>query len=163
MKVVKPEDELERLIISEGDLLQARRFAEFILRKNLHDRSTDYEEQKLIHLAFNTSLIVSYSRPFTGNKGISGGKQPSIGLHLLEALSIEEKKLHESLTQSRDTEYAHSDLHSRDIYIYKSDNLAIPIGRDPFVPLEIKQTKLLIAIIDRLATEITRRRNELEQ
>ena len=163
MKVVKPGDELERLIISQQDLLQAKSFAEFILSKNLHDRSTDWEEQKLIHLAFNTSLIVSYSRPFTGNRGISTGKQQSVGSKLLEVLSKEEKRLHDNLTRSRHAEYAHSDLNSHNVSIYACENFAIPIGRNPFVPIEIEQIRQLIAIIDRLLTEISLRRSHLEE
>src|SRR2546426_539151 len=53
---------LPRLYIYLNDLRDARKFVAYILKKGLHDKKTELKQ--LEHLAFNTSLIISYSRPF---------------------------------------------------------------------------------------------------
>ena len=53
------------------DFKQAQRFARYILRRKLHDVRNPHAVAKLVHLAFNTSLIVAYCRPFhKGNDGL---------------------------------------------------------------------------------------------
>jgi hypothetical protein len=58
----KTQIQLTRLNIFLSDFRQSHKFAAHILEKRLHDKRT--ELKKLVHQAFNTSLIVSYSRPF---------------------------------------------------------------------------------------------------
>ena len=64
-----------------GDFKQARSFASFILDKKLHDKKqTDYV--RLLHSAFNTSLIVSYCRPFTFYRNRPGEDPSSLKMHV---------------------------------------------------------------------------------
>jgi len=127
-------NEWERLSISDDDLAQAKRFGNFILERSLHD-TTGGVDDKLIHLAFNTALIVSYARPFTMNFDKLGKKRPSMLLPFLENLSCEEGKLHKIVCDSRDQEYAHSDSASHNVAIYKSEFFDIAISPNPFIPL----------------------------
>jgi hypothetical protein len=62
--VSTPQFRLSRLNIFWVDFKQAQRFALFIVRRKLHTVKNPQAVAKLIHLAFNTSLIVAYSRPF---------------------------------------------------------------------------------------------------
>jgi hypothetical protein len=56
-----------------NDLRQSREFAEFILQRKWRDKSP---KSRLVHLAFNTSLIVSYCRPFTIHINATGQSIP---------------------------------------------------------------------------------------
>src|SRR5947209_6002181 len=97
-----------RLSIYIGDFKQARRFASFILQQEFHTKAyTDLRELK--HLAFNTSLVISYSRPFSSNRDIGSGK--SSLRHLVSTvLDGEEVSLHKRVLALRDTTYGHSDV-----------------------------------------------------
>jgi hypothetical protein len=64
---------LSRLNIFLFDFRQAHGFAWCILRRKLHSVKDPQAVAKLIHLAFNTSLVVAYSRPFhDSNDGAKG-------------------------------------------------------------------------------------------
>lgn len=99
-----------RLSISLGDFRQARRFASFILRRQLHTKTqTDYVQ--LLHLAFNTSLVVSYSRPFSSNRDLHKARS-SLKSLVLAVLTADEIALQEKVLEVRNTAYGHSDASS---------------------------------------------------
>ena len=146
------EEELERILISQSDLLQAHQFATFILEENLHDKSTHDAKTKLILLAFNTALIVSYSRPFGTNRG-KVTRRRSLSDTVLNSLTDSESRLHQLVLDCRDQEYAHSDLASYDMSIFSSfSGIDIPISRNPFIPLDKTQINNLVSIIEKLVT-----------
>jgi hypothetical protein len=107
---------LPRSYIYLNDFYQARRFAGYILKERLHEKKKTElarTRQQLVHLAFNTSLIISYSRPFTGSNNFKGQGKSSLrsAEHevLKEAVEIE---LHRRILALRDRAYAHSDASS---------------------------------------------------
>src|SRR6185295_7173292 len=61
---------LPRLYIYRQDFRDALSFAAYILDNHFHTKKS--EKQQLVHQALNTSLIMAYSRPFTGNKDLNG-------------------------------------------------------------------------------------------
>jgi hypothetical protein len=88
------------------DFKQARKFARFILEKQLHaKKQTDYVQ--LLHSAFDTSLILSYCRPFTSNKN-RPGEDPSSLKRVTEVLNEDEAKLHDLIWERRNQVYAHT-------------------------------------------------------
>ncbi len=153
---MEKDEDLERCIISQLDLLQSLAFAKFILEKQLHERATVDEEKKLIHLAFNTALIVSYCRPFHRNKSNQGtARRPSLPSSSLDIFTADERKLHDLIIKSRDKEYAHSDLESYNMLISQFKGIQIPISRDPFIPLNRDSITQLISIIEKLVAKIS--------
>jgi len=89
-----------------GDFRQSLTFARFILEKKLHKKKrTDHVG--LVHLAFNTSLIVSYSRPFFGNENRPGEAKSSLK-YFDCGLDEDEAKLHALVLEQRNHVYAHS-------------------------------------------------------
>src|SRR6266404_6741087 len=100
---------LSRLNIFLFDFQQARRFAEYILVKKLHAVKGSQAKAKLVHLAFNTSMIVSYSRPF--HKSNEGPGLPKVWLRQFVGgvLNDAEEKLHTKIINKRDKVFAHSD------------------------------------------------------
>lgn len=101
---------LPRLYIYLRDFHQARKFGAYILNQGLHDKKTELKQ--LVHLAFNTSLIISYSRPFHCNKNLEGQPKSSLREHTSEVLNEAEVEIHTRVLAMRDTAYAHSDARS---------------------------------------------------
>ena len=106
---------LSRLNIFLFDFRQAQRFAQYILRRKLHSVKNPQAVAKLIHLAFNTSLIVAYSRPFHGS---NDGQKVKVSLR--EAVSAvldtaSEQALHRKVIDVRDQTFAHSDAAAHEI------------------------------------------------
>lgn len=103
---------LPRLYINLIDLRDARKFAAYILSRKLHDKKT--ELRQLEHLAFNTALIITYSRPFKGSNNFKGQAKSSLNGHEHQVLKEEEKvDFHRQILDLRDRAYAHSDARSR--------------------------------------------------
>src|SRR5947207_3214538 len=92
-----------RLNIFLSDFREARRFANYILNRDL-DKSQDAQSRThLIHLAFNTSLIVSCSRPFHKSNDRNG--EPRVSLdktHMSTVLDDHEQILHSDIIRKRD-------------------------------------------------------------
>jgi hypothetical protein len=115
---------LPRLYVDRLDFLQARKFAAYIIKQRLHEeRKTKRarENQQLIHMAFNTSLIISYSRPFTAHKDLEGKfvrndkgiAGAPLKEHVTEVLKEADAiELHDRVLKLRNTAYAHSDSRS---------------------------------------------------
>lgn len=102
--------QLPRLYIYMNDFRQSRRFAGHILDKRLHDKKS--EQSKLVHQAFNTSLIISYARPFGTNRNFEGQGKSSLKKYVTDVLNEDEIELHNRVIAMRDTTYAHSDARS---------------------------------------------------
>lgn len=126
---------LRRLVIAEGDLFQALRFAEMIL--GYEGTGVDSEEEGLkckdIVTALNIALVVSYSRPFLQSK--TGPKNSAISRlpgKILRCLSEDQKNLHKQVLQRRNQEYAHSDADSYSPIISNTDFGLMRIMRNPF-------------------------------
>jgi hypothetical protein len=125
---------LPRSYIDRLDFLEARKFASYILEKELYnERKTQRARtnQQLVHRAFNTSLIISYSRPFYWNKNFEGEPKSSLRKCVCEVLDKTEAELHRRILSQRDTIYAHSEAHPRRVKNLDYTKL-IPI----FYPLE---------------------------
>jgi hypothetical protein len=104
---------LPRSYIYLKDFNQARRFAAYILERRLHERKKTEParaRQQLVHLAFNTSLIISYSRPFTGNYNFKGQDKSSLKGSEHDVLKAGvEVELHRRILDLRNRAYAHSE------------------------------------------------------
>ena len=68
----------------------------------------------LVHLAFNTSLIISYSRPFHKNREGSGLPYARLTSDLAD-LNDAELAFHQRIIDKRDQAYAHSDAIEHEI------------------------------------------------
>lgn len=96
----------KRLVISHFDLMEARRYLERLLGNN--GETAPLPGDKIQREALITALIVSYGRPFSGNR--AGEKvRASPPERFLRAFSSEELRLHQDLLQLRNREFAHSD------------------------------------------------------
>ncbi|MBB4395066.1 hypothetical protein [Bradyrhizobium sp. ERR14] len=94
----------EKLYASHGDITIASSCAAFILKKGWHSYSFFRRGSVVIQqIAFTTTMIVAYARPFAGGRG-----NIDFPKRLLQ-YDEDEKALHARLLQLRNQEYAHSD------------------------------------------------------
>jgi hypothetical protein len=100
---------LPRVSIYLFDLREARKFADYILKRTLHSKKS--ELRQLEHLAFNTSLIISYSRPFKRSYNFKD-EGSSLEGYEKKVLDDDEVELHRRILGLRDRAYAHSDASS---------------------------------------------------
>lgn len=149
-----------RLSIFLGDFKQARRFAAFILRKKLHVKSpTDLRE--LTHLAFNTSLVISYSRPFSSNKDVDKARS-SLRDSVSTVLAQDELPLHKKILGLRDTAYGHSDASSHLLPQVDYTGSGVKFMKYAFIPLDQEETRRLNAIIGKWITFLEAERIRLK-
>lgn len=135
---------LPRLYMDRLDMLEAIKFAARIVKKEWHGRKKT-ELQRLDHLAYNTSLIVSYSRPFHNNRNFEGEPRSSLKDVVDRVLDQSEAELHNKVLQMRDTAYAHSDARTHRIKGLNYQK-SVPLLMDP-EPLNKSDTKTLIIMI----------------
>ena len=105
---------LSRLNMFLFDLQQARRFAQYILRRKWPKVIDPQSRLGLVREAFNTSLIISYCRPFHGSREGQGLPDARLNLDLVE-LNDAERAFHQKVLDKRDQAYAHSDAIAHEI------------------------------------------------
>jgi len=104
---LSPRDRMlyEKLHASHGDIGTAQSCAEFILKKGWHTYSFMRRGSVPIQqIAFITTMIVSYARPFSPGRGGS-----LTFPHRILQYRLKESLLHERLLKLRNQQYAHSD------------------------------------------------------
>lgn len=140
--------QITRLLISLTDFRQSRKFVVYILEKRLHDKKA--EQSKLVHLAFNTSLIISYARPFKKSNELPGKGTSSLKRYVSAVLDADETKLHEKVINKRDTIYGHSDASSHLIKGWNYEGKGLKFMFDPFfTTLSKAETEQLKAMINK--------------
>lgn len=136
---------LERYYLVVSDLKLAKKIADHILRKRLHEKGG--EQTQLIHRALNLSMIVSYCRPFTRN--VDGEPKELVGspLHYLvkSVLGKELSAFHREIMMQRNNVYAHSPSGKRFPFPPKKGVFAFQV--DVFAPLPVTDTKTLRSIM----------------
>ena len=154
---------LSRLNIFLIDFRQAQRFAKYILRKKLHQVKDPLAVAKLVHLAFNTSLIVAYSRPFhNSNDG------PNVRVSLRAEVdgilkSAPEQILHHKVIGLRDTTFGHSDAEAREFKGFNYDGATVQIYRAAFEPLTRGETQLLSTMTGIWINHLEEQRSDLKE
>ena len=91
--------------------------------------------------ALNTSLIISYSRPFTRNDGQSSAI-PSLPSRTLKYYNKKEAELHNKILKLRNRAFAHSDADLFDVNLTLHREYLIPFFQE--YPLEYFSKEELI-------------------
>lgn len=105
---------LSRLNIFLSDFREAHRLAQYILTRKWPKVINPQSKSGLVYLAFNTSLIISYARPF--HKSKDGVGLPRARLNPdLGGLNDGERAFHQRILDLRDQAYAHSDASEHEI------------------------------------------------
>jgi len=139
---------LSRLNIFLFDFRQAFTFAQYILKKRLHYVKNPTAKAKLVHLAFNTALIISYARPF--HKSNESDGLPKAWLSTDEVtLNEAEDVIHTKVMIMRDQAFAHSDALSHEINGFEYGGSQVKLYKSAFDPLTIEDTRLLRQMISK--------------
>jgi hypothetical protein len=152
---------LSRLNIFLFDFRQARRFARYILRKKFHDVKNPLAVAKLVHLAFNTSLIIAYARPFHKSNDGSNVRVSLRGAVNDILTATPEQLLHHKVIAMRDKTFAHSDADAREFTGFNYDGSTVQIYKAAFEPLTIEETQLLNTMIARWINLLEQQRSDL--
>jgi hypothetical protein len=154
---------LSRLNIFLFDFNHARRFSGYILRRKLHSVRDPQAVAKLVHLAFNTSLVVAYSRPFLdSNDGAK--KKVSLRGAVNAVLDTPEQILHDKIIKKmRNQAFAHSDAASHEIEGFNYDGTTVQIYKLAFEPLPLDETRLLSTMIKKWIEYVEQLRSELKE
>ena len=139
-----PEMSLERFYLIVGDLRSARKFANYILTRRLHEKKGDTTQ--LIHRAFNLSMVVSYCRPFMRNlEGPNRELDYSPISYLAKPLLKERFVLHKEIVEQRNYIHAHSPTGKRFTVPPTKGRVAFQLDVD--APLNVVDTRMLRSII----------------
>jgi hypothetical protein len=158
-----PQFRLSRLNIFWVDFTQAQRFARYILRRKLHGVKNPQAVAKLIHLAFNTSLVVAYSRPFLDSNDGST-KKVSLRSAVSAILNTPEQILHDKIVKKmRNQAFAHSDAASHEIEGFNYDGSTVQIYKAAFEPLTTDETRLLSTMIKKWMKYVEQLRSESKE
>jgi hypothetical protein len=151
---------LPRWCIDLGDFKQAKQFAEHILKRKWQQDLTETPVQSLEHRAFNTSLIVSYSRPFHNNKTVQGAPKSSLRKQVVKVLNDSEVELHNRILKLRDTVIAHSD--GRALQVFSSTDFGLTFMR-VVENLSESEVRLLKSMIKKWIDYLGLERSELRR
>lgn len=106
---------LKRLVISHFDFAEARQFLFKLTGKD--GETAPAIEDKQSSKALRTALVVSYSRPFSGNRA-GDGTQADLPASFLKSLTKEQRVVHDRILALRNQEFAHSDSERAEVRIW---------------------------------------------
>ena len=103
---------MDRLVMSQRDILEAQIYAEELKRRGLNYNSVRENRRKdrVIFQALVEALTVAYARPFTGNNDRDGKREEGRLSDEYVPKDKEYRGLHKRLIDDRDTAHAHSDI-----------------------------------------------------
>ncbi|WP_217574795.1 hypothetical protein [Mesorhizobium sp. GbtcB19] len=146
----------DKLTVSCMDIGFAKQCAEHLLKKGWHShqwqrRGSVYFQQSV----YTTSLIVSYTRPFTKTRGL-----PDIPADWLD-FSPDEERLHTALRNRRNTVYAHSDGSSYSFRPWKTEDFATIIEQVPSHLITKAEAELFVSMSARLLKSLIAQREAI--
>ena len=137
--------QIERENINSWDWAHAERYCRAFLARDLQSMSKTYDDDSR---AFTTAIVVTYARPFSGNRDREGRRDP-VNANYVEALEEKARAIHDRIVELRNTAFAHSDAKHHDVQIHetKGDGLTT-FSHDPLVPLEKSEVEALLSNIE---------------
>ena len=155
-----------RLLLSYGDFKHAKLVAQYILDERLHNKYPG--ETTVLLQALNCSMIMAYTRPFSGNSGRRGESIPDLPDRFVQMLSDEEQEIHRIVLVDRHKYLAHSDGEAaalEPVRFRVSDEIEtlIPLVADRLAPLNEEPTRLLLSAATKLFEATLRERMDMEQ
>ena len=151
--------QFNRVLMSYIDFEQAHAIASIILEENLHG---DYPRENRIKLeALNSSMVVAYCRPFSGNRRV-----PDLPGRFIRHLSEEEREIHEALMEDRNSVIAHSDGEAWNMRPHyqqvNGKNILIPLHHGVHRPFLREPTERICALAEKQRETCFEERKRLE-
>src|ERR1044071_849943 len=147
---------LKRLVISFHDLTEARQFLNKLL--GLNAEAPPAAGDTLVRKALETALVVSYARPFSGNRGAPDVTR-DMPDELLSDLTPEQRRVHDHIVELRNKEFAHSDAERSDVNVFvgrwaDGRPLASPVSNVTRAPLRIDELRTLDTLFEHWHVQI---------
>jgi len=166
MPETSPQFRLSRLNLFLMDFRDAQKFVHYIIRRKLHTVKNDRAVATVVHLAFNTSLVVAYSRPFhKSNDQIRDGKKVRVWLRDAVDSVIDtpaDKALHNKVIKLRDATFAHSDSAAREIEGFNYEQNSILFYKAPVEVITREETQQLGKMIEKWIAHLEQQRSEMK-
>lgn len=155
--------QFKRIVMSFADFKEAVDLSEYLISNALHD---DFDKNKLLITALNSSMIIAYCRPFSGNDSRNVNKIPDLGNKALRELNLDELALHELIMNDRNKLLAHSDSEAVNLkfIINKIDRFTLlqPIRNWSAAPLSKEHLNLFNKIAHKLLAYVAKQRHAQE-
>ncbi len=138
----------KRVIIAFHDLNECRGYLNRLL--GLNNEPAVPASDKTLRQALMTAAIVSYVRPFSGNRP-AADVEARLPADFEARLSEKQRNLHKHLIQLRNREFAHSDPDVSDVKVsVREGSLAMPVSDVPRQELSDNDLKLLDTVCSEL-------------
>jgi hypothetical protein len=155
-EIVMGTQKIEREAINSWDWNHAARYCQRYLTNRLYaTRPTSHDEA----LAFSTAIIVTYGRPFSGNRDRAGKRDP-VDERYINALSPTERDVHDQIIDLRNSMFAHSDASAHNVQVTNTTSGGlVTFSQDRLAPLEKMVVECLLANLQKfnVANEELRR------
>jgi hypothetical protein len=165
--------QLQRLLISYNDFKHASEVGHYFLEGDYYvDRvewdEGDYYERRIIGEAMNCAMIVSYSRPFSGNDKTALFKIPDLPGRYVRQLDKNGRETHRSILKDRNFIMAHSDSRAWDlnlqfIEVAKGKKILLFDHEDTRAPMSKENIETLISNCNLFMDSIIEARQSLEE
>jgi hypothetical protein len=157
--------QFRRLLLSYTDFKHSKLVAEYILQNQLHKQYPG--EAHILLPALNCSMIMAYTRPFSGNSGRGRDAAPDLPSRFLKLLSADELKIHWIALNDRNKFLAHTDAEAaalEPVRVRYSERveLLVPLVVDRMAPLDEAPTELIRSAASKLFEATLLKRVELE-
>ncbi|MCE3006441.1 MAG: hypothetical protein ACK5V0_01370 [Alphaproteobacteria bacterium] len=154
-----------RVLLSYGDFKHAHEVAHQIIDMKLHDSYPG--ESTVLLQALNCSMVLAYSRPFSGNAGKRGESIPDLPARYLRVLTDREREIHEVVLFDRNKYLAHTDAEASAIdpvrlQIDETREVLIPLVEDRLAPLDEEATRQLLSASFKLLHALAEERQSME-
>ena len=126
---MKYSKKMDRLVMSQRDILEAQIYANELKRRGLNYDSVreNRSKDRVIFQALVVALTVAYARPFTGNNDRDGKRKEGSLSDEYVPKNEEYRGLHKRLTDDRNTAHTHSDIVARGLS-YTRNGVLPPIS-----------------------------------
>ena len=144
------EKQYNRKLISSEDFLEAKGY--------LKEAQSNLSSSDTIRKALLLAATISYCRPFTNNSGDRGdGAITIVSGKFINELVAEEKELHETLIELRNTVLAHSDFEKKPCRKMPEKGMSI-MGQVDFWHLDID---LFLRLVNRMTRKCIEKNGKL--
>ena len=139
------ESQIERENINAWDWVHAERYCHAYLERELYKLEKTYVDDAR---AFTTAIVVTYSRPFSGNRDRYNNRDPADKSYL-NGLGSHARAVHDRIVELRNKAFAHSDASYHDVQIRRTDRGGMTtLSRDLIAPLERSDVECLLSNIE---------------
>ncbi len=156
--------QFQRVLISYIDFKQASQISSLILSEELHANYP--RENRILLEALNCAMIVAYCRPFSGSDARAATKVPDLPNRFLRSLSKDEREIHDTVMEDRNSVLAHSDSEAWNMvpqYLrLGDDNVLLPVSAGVHRPLTQEATQRFNELSGKLMEAMFVERETLE-